>query len=215
MSMEETLGQAAAGADPTAALSNAVRRVRQAARSAAEAAHAIVTSRAQSASDLEAPIAAFQARVADFQSFTVNLDALLESQQGHERQLVSQLDALREADQQRAAEHQRLGQRLYRTQEALRYANASGEALRQVDRLLRQEVLKVTDCIQTPMLQDERRSAHFDAAWFEFLESGRLSPSVDMERALRDASDEPLPLVTARSVPQCRPGTNGNARRQP
>ena len=214
MNMEETLDQTATGADPTAAFSNAVRQRGQQARSVTGAAHAIVTSGAQSASDLGEHIAAFCARVAELQRVTLHFDDLLEGQQEHERQLRLELDALRHADQQRAAEHQRVRQRLYRTQEALRYANASAEALRHVDRLLRREALKVCDGIQIPMLQEETRSRHFNAAWFGFLESGRLSPALDIERALRETSDDPLPLAASSSSLQCRPGTNGNARSQ-
>ena len=212
MSTEKTPGPAV-GADPAAALSNAVRRLRQEARSIAEAANAIVATGAPSASDLGGPIAAFQARVAEFQGVTLQLDEFLEGRQEHDRQLASQLDALREADQHRATEHQRLGQRLSRTQEALRYANASAEALRHVDKLLRREVLKVTDSIRTPMLREETRSAHFNAAWSKFLASGRLSPALDIERALRETSDEPLSLVTAPTALQGWCGTNGNAER--
>ena len=213
MSREETLDQAPTGADPATALLNTVRRVCQDARAVAEAANVIVTSGAQSASDLGEPIAAFRARVAEFEGVTLHLDDLVEGQQEHERQLRLELNALRQADQQRAAEHQRLRDRLYRTQEALRYASASGEALREVDRLLRQEALKVTDCVQTPMLREETRNAHFNAAWSKFLASGRLSPALDIERALRETSDEPRSLVTAPTALQGWCGTNGDAER--
>lgn len=135
----------------------------------------------------------------------------MEGRQEHERQLRLELDALRHADQQRAADHLRVRERLYRTQEALRYANASAEALRQVDRLLRQEVLKVCDSIQIPMLREDVRSKHFDAVWFKFIESGRLSASVDCERALRDASDEPLSLITTPTALHGWRRANGNA----
>ena len=210
MSMEETPDQAPTGADPTAAFSNAIRRLGQQTRSVVDAANAIVASGTPSASDLGEPIAAFRARVAEFEGVTLHLDDLLEGQQEHERQLRLELDALRQADHQRAAEHQRLRDRLYRTQEALRYASASGEALREVDRLLRQEALKVTDCVQTPMLREETRNAHFNAAWSKFLASGRISPALDIERALRETSDEPRSLVTA---PTALQGWCGNAER--
>lgn len=208
MSMEETPDQAPTGADPTAAFSNAIRRLGQQTRSVVDAANAIVASGTPSASDLGEPIAAFRARVAEFEGVTLHLDDLLKGQQEHERQLRLELDALRQADHQRAAEHQRLRDRLYRTQEALRYASASGEALREVDRLLRQEALKVTDCVQTPMLREETRNAHFNAAWSKFLASGRLSPALDIERALRETSDEPRSLVTAPTALQGWCGAN-------
>lgn len=202
MSIEERPAQAAAGADGAAALAEAVRRVRQEARAIAEAADLVAGGEKESAPDREGGVTALQARVADFRSLTVDLERLLEDRHAHESQLASQLDVLRQADHEQAVQRQQLQQRLRQTQEALRYANASLQGLRQIYRLLCQEVLEVTDCIRVPMLQEATHSAHFTAEWSAFLASGRLSPSVEAERALRQGDDEPLTAVTAQAVLQ-------------
>lgn len=202
MSMKEASNQAVTGSDDAAALSDAIRRVRQEARSVADAAGLIITEGEQPSSNARGQVATLQAKVADFQGVAADLDSLLTRKQAHERQLAAQLDVLRQADSEHAGERQRLRQRLHATQEALRHANAALQGVRQVYKLLRQETLKVTDSIRVPMLQEENHRKYFEAEWFAFLESGRLSASVDTERALREPGDEPLQPVSAPVISQ-------------
>lgn len=184
MRSKSSPGEASADATHAGALSEAVRRAHEDARSVVNAAHGIVTraGQGQQAAGLDGEIDALRASVGRFEDATLALGVLLNAQQEQQRQHVVNL--------------QRLKQRLTDTQTALRYSSAALVALETVHRLLRRQAEQVSDFTRISMLDSGRYQATHTAAWFEFIASGRLSPAVEVEQSLRDVGDEPLPPFT-------------------
>jgi hypothetical protein len=206
MNSESSPGEATAQATHSAeALSEAICQARKDAQSVADVANRIVARWKQHAPDQDDGIIdEIQASLRRFQSIAVHVNALLDDREEQQR----------EADRQRASDFQRLQRRLTDTQAALRHSSAASVALQTVHRLLRQQARQVTDFTRVGMLDDAQYQAQYDAAWFDFMASQRLSPAAAVERALRDVNDEPLPSFARPTVSRSADlsGTGGDRR---
>lgn len=205
MSLGGALGDAMAGVAHAAALSHAINHVHHERDAVIADYQEAIAGWKQHAADLQGQVAGFQERLAMYEEASRSWEqyvAVLEQQIAALQKRLASYEELSRmvSDNQRAQRHrdsqltlilQRLEQRLARTQEALRNSSAASVALQKVHLLLCNQVQKVTDASQVPILNKERYRTTFEAARLEFLQSKRLSPSTVIEQTLRDHDKVP------------------------